>query len=355
MYNFNIEKQRKLVDLIDVIVPQTFRNEAPQFTEMIKSFLINIEQVQSSINQTFLDTIDPNKIKSNDIMKLYFDTYLKTLNISATENFLPAKDLLSISKELILKKGTPFIYNILINLLVYIFPNFGNQYQLYLAKLSDPTLTDDERKFYEDNVAFMEAEGLTVSNVNIIESSNVFEYSVEADIDDILFETYIKPFCHPAGWHVTFIRAYNTLIQDNIIISGSFMIFEVIVVPNVTADGTETADNPANVDLYYPNHYLPDRDIGDSSVYDSIIGMLDDTDRIYVSNGRTYCKEILWTTDETIKGDFNKPQYQSLVPSGWIPITAGGYNANGDITANYSMLASGGHEIVQSYYIDGVN
>jgi len=154
-----------------------------------------------------------------------------------------------------MKKGTPFIYNILINLLVYIFPNIGNQYQEYLLKLEDPNLTDEERLFYEENITFLEAEGLDESKVIVTETENLFEYEVRADIDDILFNTYIKPFCHPAGWHVTFFRTFYVLVQDEFNISGTFMIFEIITLPLTPADGKELADAD-NDNSYYPNKYL---------------------------------------------------------------------------------------------------
>ncbi|MFK5883481.1 MAG: hypothetical protein QM489_03970 [Candidatus Izemoplasma sp.] len=373
MYNFDIKKQRKLEDLVDIIVPQTFRTEAPQFTDMIRAFLVNIEQVQTSINQTFLDIIDPDKIQSNDIMKLYFDTYLKTLNLESTENFLESKDLLNISKELVLKKGTPFIYNVLINLLMYIFPNVGNQYQEYLIKLKDPTLTDNKRKYYEENIAFLESEGFDKTYVNVIED-DLFSYIVEADLDEKVYHTYVKPFCHPAGWHEEFIQVYYLMVQDTTIVTDTFMICEITNFPIPTAKGDFIYD-----DLLYPNIFLTDRILGDDSLYYEIVGLLTDPSRLYidkeniiadgrfiadgsylcdgVDNLKTWYKDTKWTTTETIEGDWNSSKFLSKIPSGAIPIVASNeYVADGNITANYSMLANGiNNEFIQTYYLDGEN
>ena len=81
------------------------------------------------------------------------------------------------------QEQTPFIYNILINLLLYIFPGIGNQYQEYLEKLNDANLSDEERKYYEDAISFLESEELTGSNTEVKETA-LFTYEVTSDIDN---------------------------------------------------------------------------------------------------------------------------------------------------------------------------
>ena len=55
-----------LINLADFIVPEPIKQNSPQFYELIRAFLRNLESVQTSINSNFLDTIDYNKIQNTD-------------------------------------------------------------------------------------------------------------------------------------------------------------------------------------------------------------------------------------------------------------------------------------------------
>ena len=108
----NILKVQKLELLADSLVPNNLKTTSPQFYGLVKSFLRNIENVQSSINNNFLDTIDISKIKNSDILRIYMDTYVAQLNFDDDVDVSILNDVAKVSKDISTRKGTILLYSI---------------------------------------------------------------------------------------------------------------------------------------------------------------------------------------------------------------------------------------------------
>lgn len=232
----------KLEDLADSIVPERIKNESPQFFELIKAFLTNLEQVQSSINDNFLDTIDYNKVINEDYKKLFLDTYLKTIDIKNEDNLLSAGELLKVSKNLSVIKGTEFLYRVLVRLLLLIVPGIGTQYNTLLEEFN--TTTDPIRKQeLEVEILNLESQNYDEGFIEVDEVFNngeivPFTYRVLADLDVIFYDRYIKKFAHISGWEETFIRSVKTIAEEILDTYDSFTVFDAFNYPLVPLDGS---------------------------------------------------------------------------------------------------------------------
>lgn len=246
----NAKIDKKLVDLANVLVPETFKAEAPQYYEMIKAFLANIEEVQQSAGSSFLDLIDFNRIDSNEILHLYFDTYLSTLNIDESADLTTSKDMLKVSKDLSVIKGTPFIYGILINLLVFLFEDISNQYKELLAILESADIPDDAREQILYDISVLSEFGLTSSFVEVHEDPiDPFKYTVSADFSIDAFEKYVKPFCHPAGWQIVFYQVVLRVMKEQMTSYERFELYQTFYLPTIYSNEGVVANQDDNLPL----------------------------------------------------------------------------------------------------------
>lgn len=244
MIDYNLDIQKKLKALANQLVPETFRYESPQFYDFIVAFLENIQEVQEQINVNFINDINTEDIKYNDVLKLYFDTYLATMGLEEDTEFTKVKDLLKVSKDLSYLKGTPFIYGILINFLIYLVPTIKNEYLDLLALAENETDEIYKQKLLDD-AGVLREEGFTSSFVNVNEI-DVFHYSIEADFKEELFDKYVKPFAHPAGWQVDFLQIVFRFIREDIENKEEFTIAQTFRLPGVIADGYIPANNTSD-------------------------------------------------------------------------------------------------------------
>lgn len=299
------ENINKLTNLTDVLVPNNIKQESPRFYELVESFLRNIEDVQSNINSKFLNSIDVEKINNDDIIKIYLDTYVGTLNISDVDNPSALTDLILVSKDLSTRKGTILIYNILLKLLVYLIPYIGSTYATKLEQLKSTT-DEVTRKALEE-----ELEELKISNGELgllnyfnfnadtqlqqefipgsLDSENIipFKYKIESDIEIEIFELYFKPFCHPIGWSVEFASTIQTIFSDKLDMYFRFNLYDCFVLPEVyVGDEVYVSEDGIDNDVEYPLNYYPDAilDTDTNENYEAIISMIVDTSRI-IRNG----------------------------------------------------------------------
>lgn len=358
MYNspFHIQLQKKLSDLADILVPETFRNEAPQYYDLIKAFLANVQKPQDSLNMSLLDYIDVNKITEEDITDIYFKTYLATLNITEDENTLYGKDLLRLSKDLSMKKGTISLYFILINLLTYLLPSISNYYFDLLNLLETGNLTAEERANIENDLADLREAGLISSAYVEVVENDVFNYDVLADIDAEHFWNNVKPFCHPAGWHVNFTRVILRYIKDKIYSYEKFNITLAVEMPSITANYGGLNANPTGDDIGIEPR-LQKWILGDASeaqYYEKAV--LDDT-KIYVDGTSIYYDFGQVTLSKDVNNQFildfdssstllNKAT--RYVESDWV-FPSAVVNANHIYKANnQGIIANGG--AISNYY-----
>ncbi len=298
----NAKLTKKLEDLAQVLVPESFRSEAPQYYEMIKAFLANVQVVQESAGNNFLDLIDVDRITSNDILHLYFDTYLATLNIDATFDVTNAKDILKVSKDLSVRKGTPFIYGILINLLVFLFEDITNQYKELIDLVESGDLSEDEKAAILDEISLLREVGLTSSFVEVTEDPvDPFKYSVSADFSKDAFEKYVKPFCHPAGWKLTFFQTVIRLMKESIESYESFELYQTFYLPTVNSNEGVVA----NQDDFLP--LIPFLDLYSLGTdLTTLQKKMKTPSRLYVAGGQVYydfikVSPMKWYTNRPIQ------------------------------------------------------
>jgi len=362
MYNnpFDIKLQKKLADLAEVLVPETFRNEAPQYYELVKAFLNKLQAVQDSLNMRMVDLIDPSKITSDDIARIYFNTYLAQLQLDEGKDFLAGVDMLKVAKDLSLIKGTSTLYFVLINLLTFLLPGVSNSYYALIQMLQDPDLTPEERAAIEQDIANLKDAGYTSSYVEVTEDPiEPFTYEVQADIDFEAFYNFIKPFCHPAGWHIGFTQIINRYAKEKLTSRAeSFNILMAFVSPTAeVANGGVYANQNLGDNIGIEGFYAP-QPLGADSELSELSKSFYDPSKLYTQGGNTYYNfgqitfskfvadlELLdfGTTDLTVNKQIRYTEPLWKFPSSVY------YAANRSYSANtLRLIANGG--CVSNYY-----
>ena len=345
-------KIQKLEDLAEDLVPEHFAQNAPQFYELVKAFLQNIENVQKSINSNFLDTIDYKKIKNTDFKKVYLETYLAMFNLDDANNTESLGDLLKVSKLLGTMKGTQLLFKILLRLLSFVMPTLGNTYNQLLLEYQNET-DPIQKAELEKQLNELKLESLQTGKIIYSEYYDEngdlipFKYKITADIAKDVYEKYIRSFAHPSGWMDEFIFAYINIIADNIeVLKCSFTIFDMFTYPFIQADGQVTAYS--YIDPEYPHKYYQPAELGLEADYSTIASKLTDPSKLYIDNGKVYYKwnEITGTT--IINGEINNyiDANMTLLANTKFRPTAGGYAAdttevgpaNGCLTAGNGYL-----------------
>lgn len=292
MYNnpFDIKIQKKLTDLAEVLVPETFRNEAPQYYDLVKAFLYKLQTMQNSLNVSMVDLIDPSKITSNDIANIYFNTYLAQLQLDDSKNFLAGVDMLKVAKDLSLRKGTATLYFVLINLLTFLLPGVSNSYYELIQMLQDPDLTPEERAAIEQDIANLKDAGYTGSYVEVTEDPvEPFTYEVQADIDFEAFYNFIKPFCHPAGWHIGFTQIINRYVKEKLTSRAeSFNILMAFVSPTAELTNSGVVANQSLTDNLGIEGFYSPQPLGLDSEYSDLSSSFYDPSKLYTQSGNTY-------------------------------------------------------------------
>lgn len=291
MYNnpFEIKIQKNLEDLAEVLVPETFRNDAPQYYGLVKAMLHKIQGVQDSLNNNMLNLIDPELISSDEIAKIYFNTYLAQLRLDDSKEFLLGADMLKVAKDLSLKKGTMTLYFILINLLTYLLPGVSNSYSLLIQMLENPDLTDADRNQILEDISNLKAAGLTGSLVMVEEDIAVpYKYKVAADIDIESFYTFVKPFCHPAGWHIDFVQLISRYMKDKIHTTEKFNILMAFVLPTAEQANGGVYANQADDDSHGIEGFYAPQPLGVASELEVLSKKCWEPDKLYINSGFVY-------------------------------------------------------------------
>lgn len=290
MYNnpFEIKIQKNLEDLAEVLVPETFRSEAPQYYELVKAMLHKIQGVQDSLNNNMLNLIDPELISSSEVAQIYFNTYLAQLKLDDSKEFLAGTDMLKVAMDLSLKKGTLTLYFILINLLTYLLPGVSNSYSALIEMLKNPELTESERNQILEDISNLKDAGLTSSFVNVEEDVNPFRYKVTADIDMEAFYSFVKPFCHPAGWQMEFVQLINRYVKEKIPTNEKFSILMAFVLPPAEVSNGGVFANQTNNDTVGIESFYAPQPLGPDSEFEVVYKKFWEPTKLYTAAGYIY-------------------------------------------------------------------
>lgn len=297
--------EQKLIYLTDSLVPSNIKEQSPQFYELIKAFLANIENVQTSINNKFLDVIDISKIKNDEILKLYLDTYTAQFGFERDLDYKTLTNVIKVSKELSTRKGTILIYTILTKLLVYLLPQIGTTYSEKLDLYNNST---DETVKAELEI---ELETLRINNWDLgilnyfyyngttedpqeFDSSNPeneniipYRYRIESDYEESIFNKYFKEFCHPLGWELEFINIIYRFLIDTANLSCNFYLYDCFVLPELyVGDEVYTSEDGLDNLVKYP-FTIYDKTILDSYTlerYNEILSSVTNTSAIQIDN-----------------------------------------------------------------------
>ena len=317
-----------LINLADFIVPEPIKQNSPQFYELIRAFLRNLESVQTSINSNFLDTIDYNKIQNTDFQKIILDIYLSTLDLKNEPNLAAIGNVIDISKDLGLVKGTVLIYEILVRLLLIIVPGIGTQYNLLVVEYNNPLTTPVRKRELETEILQIEYDSYINGIVKIKEvfdsNGNIipFMYETVIDLDILYYEKYIRPFAHISGWEETFIWGISPIMIERIEMYDVLNIYDTFDFPVPPIDGSIVYDS-----LTYPDSIYAPALLGVSADYSTIAGLIYNKGNLYDDGTNVYyIWDLFKSTESTIIENENiiikSPAYDSMIP------ILGGYNSD---------------------------
>jgi len=341
-----IKKSNKLEYLANTLVPDVIKNNSPQYYELVKAFLVNLESVQTSINMNFLDCIDFEKINNNEIKQIYIDTYLGQLDLKDEDNIESLGDLILVSKDLSVKKGTAIVYNLLINMLYYILPDIDNTFNTLLTEFNDPNTSEQRKAELEIIINEIKATGNIAGNIEVIENTDnegntiPFSYQVKSEIKEEVFEKYIKRFAHPAGWELEFTQAIIEYIFDTYTAKESVVIFDAFEYPFIDGSGDFDGNNTS---LIYPNNYYEDALLGLEADYNTIASKLLDSSKLYIQDGNVYYRFDNLNNPYTVQGSITEGS-QAIIKTPTITgikPTGGSYTTTEEISYGNGCITGG--------------
>jgi hypothetical protein len=297
----NIKLKKNLEKLAEKLVPEAIRNDAPQFFELIKNFLKNIQYVQDSLDNNFLDFVDPESITNEEVFKIYLDTYLaqmKLIDISSTIDLKQAFQSIKISKYLSQLKGTTEIYGVITQILSFLMVKL-DAYAVTLKELIDKLRAEgrdqEADEFQRELDLFMKYETLTNIYVAVTEDDDrPFHYSLLIEISEDIFDKYIKPFCHPAGWTVNLFLVAGRYIFSEIKPRDSLIMHQVFLTPSALVNGGKASVGKAylgnDLDSIYDLWKAKGlSNYGDESTFDAYKGNVPyEPSRLYKDGGKIY-------------------------------------------------------------------
>lgn len=361
-----IIQEQKLVNLTDSLVPENIKNSSPQFYGLVKSFLRNIEDVQSSINNNMLDVIDISKIKNSEIIDIYIDTYSAQFEFDDDIDSTTLTSLIRVSKDLSTRKGTSLIYTILTKLLVYLIPQISTTYSDKLAQYN--TITDDVAKaeleaelellrinnwdfgileYYNYNKTSGEPQLFDSSdseNENIIP----FRYRIESDYEESIFNKYFKPFCHPLGWELEFISVIYRFIVDTANLSCTFNLYDCFVLPELDV-GSEVYVSEDGIEnlVEYPHTVYNEAILGvyNQTLYNTIIDKVFNVGSVKIINDNIVYKFDNFGLEEPYEDSSTAILREKI----------GSYSNSSDLNYTLKSPGTGGLVLVgQKYYFNNL-
>jgi len=204
----------RLVKLAPILVPHKFQQEAPQFYELIQSFLMHIQRVQDLSNQANRPQLNIKEINEKEVLELYRKAYIQSLKApDDSYDIILIKDILEVTKDLSQRKGTYFIFYLLTNILFYLIPQMKTQYDDLLEQLKDPSLSQTRKESLIKQINDFKLKNPVDNLLDVVEEAKM-TYSVELNYPSSLFLEYIYPFTHPTGWNAEVGAKIILLFED---------------------------------------------------------------------------------------------------------------------------------------------
>lgn len=273
-------------ELASVLVPETIKENNKEFYDLIKAFCKQLMNTKEYYERGYGRLINIDKVTNEEIIKVYIDTYAKTLNInSEQENVILIKDVVKISKDLSVSKGTVYLFNLLASLLKYLLRDINTVYDDLVASLDNPDLTEEEKELILEQIENQKTYNETY--IEVIETGP-YTYDIVSILTKDFIEQYIIPFCHPTGWVYNFIQVVTYVYTEAMRVKDNLTIYSTlkIPVPVVGDDFSELLFTPSCPNIF--EYYYGDIEIGTEAEYLDILSKTYNTDRIYVANGKTY-------------------------------------------------------------------
>lgn len=273
-------------DLASVLVPETLKENNKEFYDLIKAFCKNIMSTKQYYDNGYSRLVDINKVTNEEIMKVYIDTYVKTLNINnEQENVILIKDLVKISKDLSVSKGTVYLFNLLASILKFLLRDVNSLYDTLVAQLDDPSLSEDERNAILEQIEYQQSYNDQLINIR---ETSAYNYDIFSILTQDFVEQYIIPFCHPTGWIYTFYQTAVYVYIENMNAKDNLTMYSTlkIPVPVIGDDFSELLFTPSCPNIF--EYYYGDIDLGSENEWDVIYSKTYNTSRLYIANGRVY-------------------------------------------------------------------
>lgn len=301
-------------ELASILVPETLKNNNPEFYDLIKAFTKNIMSTKKYYENGYSRLLDINKITNEDIIKIYLDTYAKTLNInSEQENVILLKDIIKISKDLSVAKGTVYLFNLLAGILKYLLRDVNTVYDDLVESLNNPNLTEEEKELILEQINNQQT--YTENDINITETS-AYHYEIVSILTRPFIEQYILPFCHPTGWVYDIIQVVTYIYTESARAKDNLSIYSTLKIP------VPVIGDDFSIDLFTENcpnifeYYYGDIELGEDYEYTEILGKTYNTDRIYVANGKTYYSlsspSLLASDNNLVKTEIIDKNYEAF-------------------------------------------
>lgn len=273
-------------DLASVLVPETLKENSKEFYDLIKAFCKQLMNTKEYYEDGYDRLINIDKVTNEEIIKVYIDTYVKTLNIdSEQENVVLIKDLIKISKDLSVSKGTVYLFNLLASILKYLLREVNTSYDTLVAQLDNPSLTDAEREAISEQIENQKSYN---DQLITVKETSAYRYNIYSILTQDFVEKHIIPFCHPTGWIYTFYQTAVYVYIENLNAQDSLSMYSTIKipVPVVGDDFSELLFTPLCPNIF--DYYYGDIDLGPENQWDELYSKTYNTSRLYISNGRVY-------------------------------------------------------------------
>ena len=245
----NITEQNRVERILQKIVPEKIKEHNPKFLEFVRTFLDHIKTSIHYADTNFIDLIDIDRLSNDEIIKIYLDTYVSTLDLSSTSTFKDvrlAKDVIGISHDIVNNKANAFAYKILLSIISYL-TSVSTPYQELLNDLDKPTTSPERRREIVKQIDRQRHMNNGVMVEIKEDPSKPFQYKMITTAPITFLDKHIVPFIHPIGWAYDLRRLFRIILEDDEVGSNPFTMDTEVEVSVALKLPEPEADDYANV------------------------------------------------------------------------------------------------------------